>query len=71
MVAVCRALCSSVAAYARVGQGYPSQPKPLPQDLCIMYTSGTTGEPKGAARHANVIATVAGGILGGAVFILV
>ncbi|KUJ17009.1 AMP-binding enzyme [Mollisia scopiformis] len=41
--------------------GLPPVP-PLPEDLCcIMYTSGTTGTPKGVPlKHRNVVAAIAG-----------
>lgn len=45
------------------GQEKPMAPKPAgPDDLaCIMYTSGTTGKPKGVMlTHANFVAAVTG-----------
>jgi long-chain acyl-CoA synthetase len=43
----------------QMGQSNPCKPvKPQPDDLCcIMYTSGTTGPPKGVPlTHKNVVA---------------
>ncbi|ORX89441.1 acetyl-CoA synthetase-like protein [Basidiobolus meristosporus CBS 931.73] len=56
-----------------LGNEYPADHQPPnPEDLaCIMYTSGTTGAPKGVMlTHANIVAGIAGtsklfkGILG-------
>ncbi|KAL1975809.1 hypothetical protein VTN31DRAFT_4201 [Thermomyces dupontii] len=47
----------------KLGEENPAEPvPPAPEDLCcIMYTSGTTGPPKGVPlTHRNVVAAVAG-----------
>lgn len=49
--------------FLRIGQENPCKPvPPRPDDLCcIMYTSGTTGPPKGVPlTHKNLVAAVAG-----------
>ncbi|KAI7853605.1 hypothetical protein BDC45DRAFT_550136 [Circinella umbellata] len=46
-----------------IGQANPVEPvKPSSQDICcIMYTSGTTGNPKGVVlTHGNIVAAIAG-----------
>ncbi|KAL1996393.1 hypothetical protein VTN49DRAFT_158 [Thermomyces lanuginosus] len=50
-------------ALRKSGEENPVEPvPPTPEDLCcIMYTSGTTGPPKGVPlTHKNVIAAIAG-----------
>ncbi|CAG8501551.1 9595_t:CDS:10 [Acaulospora morrowiae] len=47
----------------KLGKDNPVKPNPPePQDICcIMYTSGSTGNPKGVMlTHANIIASLAG-----------
>ncbi|KAI9246919.1 hypothetical protein BDA99DRAFT_609444 [Phascolomyces articulosus] len=46
-----------------IGEANPVEPvKPTSQDICcIMYTSGTTGNPKGVVlTHGNIVAAIAG-----------
>ncbi|KAI9498840.1 hypothetical protein BDB00DRAFT_967860 [Zychaea mexicana] len=46
---------------ARIGKEHPCEPrKPEPEDLsCIMYTSGSTGNPKGVMlTHKNIVAAI-------------
>jgi long-chain acyl-CoA synthetase len=53
----------SVEEVRQLGIANPSLPNPpTPSDIaCIMYTSGSTGNPKGVMlTHANVVAAVAG-----------
>ncbi|CAG7934710.1 unnamed protein product [Penicillium nalgiovense] len=53
----------SIEDLRKQGEENPVEPvPPKPEDLCcIMYTSGTTGPPKGVPlTHANVIAATAG-----------
>ncbi|KAI8078679.1 uncharacterized protein BX664DRAFT_342473 [Halteromyces radiatus] len=45
------------------GKKFPREPrKPEPEDLCcIMYTSGSTGNPKGVCiSHKNIVSAIAG-----------
>ncbi|CAN8097794.1 unnamed protein product [Discula destructiva] len=62
----------SASELASLGEANPHQPNlPSPQDVyCIMYTSGSTGPPKGVSvTHEAFIAGVAGlvGVLGDSV----
>ncbi|GAD95972.1 AMP-binding enzyme (Fum16), putative, partial [Paecilomyces variotii No. 5] len=53
----------SIEELRKLGEENPVDPiPPAPEDLCcIMYTSGSTGPPKGVSlTHKNVIAAVAG-----------
>lgn len=53
----------SFADFLETGKGAPLTPSPpTPDDIaCIMYTSGTTGTPKGVmTTHRNYVAGVAG-----------
>ncbi|KAI8393753.1 uncharacterized protein BYT42DRAFT_596464 [Radiomyces spectabilis] len=53
----------SFEALLDLGKEHPITPqKPTPDDLsCIMYTSGSTGDPKGVVlTHKNIVAAVAG-----------
>ncbi|KAI9362425.1 hypothetical protein DFJ73DRAFT_812305 [Zopfochytrium polystomum] len=53
----------SLAELKTLGQQNPSPPSPpKPDDIaCIMYTSGTTGNPKGVVlEHKNIVAGIAG-----------
>ncbi|KAI8089309.1 uncharacterized protein BX664DRAFT_332692 [Halteromyces radiatus] len=46
-----------------IGEANPKEPvKPVSEDLaCIMYTSGSTGNPKGVMlEHSNLVAAIAG-----------
>ncbi|KUI53075.1 Long-chain-fatty-acid--CoA ligase 1 [Cytospora mali] len=59
----------SVSELASLGEDNPYQPAPpTPEDIyCIMYTSGSTGPPKGVSvTHEGFVAAVAGlvGIIG-------
>ncbi|KAK9806319.1 hypothetical protein WJX72_010249 [[Myrmecia] bisecta] len=50
------------SAFEKLGQGKPGKATPpQPEDIaCIMYTSGTTGNPKGVMiTHHNMVASVA------------
>jgi long-chain acyl-CoA synthetase len=49
----------SLDEVAKLGREHPKEPRqPEPEDLCcIMYTSGSTGNPKGVMlSHKNIIA---------------
>ncbi|KAI8847614.1 hypothetical protein BC829DRAFT_375457 [Chytridium lagenaria] len=53
----------SLEALQRLGVEHPADPvPPKPEDICcIMYTSGSTGNPKGVMlSHGNVVAAIAG-----------
>lgn len=53
----------SVSELASLGEAHPYQPSPpSPQDIyCIMYTSGSTGPPKGVSvTHEGFVSGVAG-----------
>jgi long-chain acyl-CoA synthetase len=53
----------SISELQKLGEENPVEPvPPCPEDLCcIMYTSGTTGTPKGVPlKHRNVMAALAG-----------
>ncbi|KAG1628473.1 hypothetical protein G6F44_011903 [Rhizopus delemar] len=53
----------SLDEVAKLGREHPKEPRqPEPEDLCcIMYTSGSTGNPKGVMlSHKNIIAAIAG-----------
>ncbi|KAI9799506.1 MAG: long-chain fatty acid-CoA ligase [Piccolia ochrophora] len=53
----------SVEELRKLGEDNPVDPvPPKPEDLCcIMYTSGSTGPPKGVPlKHSNVLAAIAG-----------
>ncbi|CEP13006.1 hypothetical protein [Parasitella parasitica] len=53
----------SLDEVAKLGREHPREArKPEPEDLCcIMYTSGSTGNPKGVMlSHKNIVAAIAG-----------
>ncbi|ORX56993.1 acetyl-CoA synthetase-like protein [Hesseltinella vesiculosa] len=50
-------------ALIQLGKDFPKEPRrPEPEDLCcIMYTSGSTGNPKGVMlTHKNIVAAIGG-----------